>query len=482
MRSIELTLFFVLLFMGCNAQKEVSVEELNQIGSPVDTEVELNLASELENDTRFIISFRRVYKYPFKVDTTLLKGEKKLSISLPLEKPVVLRMRIGKNWDHLFVFPGRDIKVNYDTSLSSNSKISVFAEKGNEDLAAINVYYDKRFELLDAEREISQAYQRYNMVVDVVEAIEAYDSLTNIQLGLLESHKANLPEWFENFETKDIEYFSTFFALGNRFFHEGFKSLKDFPDEYKKMVSEVDLNDEFGMLTDIYYPLIEDISFLIHCGKSCNSEDDIRFEFLRTASLEFGKSLKNNKVRQIFFAQVLRSLYTSSYSYPDSLIQAFEHEVGEPYLNDVQKLKNPSLIGQPAGNFYLSDPDGEFHTLKDLEGKVALINFWFVGCKPCEEQIEYEKALVEKLKDKDFVLVNICTNTAEEAWKEYISEKEMPGLNLYAKGNWGSKLSKSYQFSGYPTYVLLDKNNRIVNDKAPRPSSDDLIKQITERL
>lgn len=79
-------------------------------------------------------------------------------------------------------------------------------------------------------------------------------------------------------------------------------------------------------------------------------------------------------------------------------------------------------------------------------------------------------------------MVNICANTPEDEWKKYVTENDLPGLNLYAKGNWGSKLADNYQFSSYPTYVLIDKDGKIAMDKAPRPSGEQLIKEIRKRL
>ena len=55
-----------------------------------------------------------------------------------------------------------------------------------------------------------------------------------------------------------------------------------------------------------------------------------------------------------------------------------------------------------------TDLEGTTFTLDELKGKVVVINFWFVACKPCVEEIPELNELVEKYEEKDVVFLGFA--------------------------------------------------------------------------
>jgi thiol-disulfide isomerase/thioredoxin len=57
--------------------------------------------------------------------------------------------------------------------------------------------------------------------------------------------------------------------------------------------------------------------------------------------------------------------------------------------------------------FSLSDVDGKPHTLAELKGKVAVVDFWGTWCLPCREELPTLAALSRKYKDQGLAMVGV---------------------------------------------------------------------------
>ena len=61
-------------------------------------------------------------------------------------------------------------------------------------------------------------------------------------------------------------------------------------------------------------------------------------------------------------------------------------------------------IGQQLPNFSMKTSQGEKVTNKDLKGKLAVFNFWFIGCKPCVREMPELNKIVEKYSNNDKIV------------------------------------------------------------------------------
>ena len=71
-----------------------------------------------------------------------------------------------------------------------------------------------------------------------------------------------------------------------------------------------------------------------------------------------------------------------------------------------------------------------------------------------------------------FASVSIDENT--EAWEKMVTEKEMQGTQLLADEAWESELCQQYLIRGIPRFILIDREGKIINANAPRPSSEEI--------
>ena len=139
----------------------------------------------------------------------------------------------------------------------------------------------------------------------------------------------------------------------------------------------------------------------------------------------------------------------------------------EVFYDKVKRLKP----GNIAPEIKLKNEKGKLVSLEDLKGKVVYIDFWGVGCGPCIYEIKNSfPELKEKYKNGEVVFMNICVDSNEKRWKKSLTDLKSEGVNLIAEGWTNHPVCQVYGIKGIPHYFLIDKDGKIANNNAPRPS------------
>ncbi len=131
-------------------------------------------------------------------------------------------------------------------------------------------------------------------------------------------------------------------------------------------------------------------------------------------------------------------------------------------------------MASPKFNGYENHKGGST-SLDDLKGKYVYIDMWATWCQPCKNEIPYLKKVEKQFHDKniEFVSISIDRNKDYKTWREMVVEKELTGIQLYAKED--KAFTASYRVSGIPRFILLDAAGNIVDSNAPRPSDPKLV-------
>lgn len=114
---------------------------------------------------------------------------------------------------------------------------------------------------------------------------------------------------------------------------------------------------------------------------------------------------------------------------------------------------------------------GDSVTLASLEGKVVYVDVWAAWCAPCIAEHPALEKLQENFAGKDVAFVSVSIDGTMDPWRKMIEEKELIGIQLYTPGAWEADIMKNYGISGIPRFILIDKEGKIVNANAARPSS-----------
>ncbi|MDB4335129.1 TlpA family protein disulfide reductase, partial [bacterium] len=133
-----------------------------------------------------------------------------------------------------------------------------------------------------------------------------------------------------------------------------------------------------------------------------------------------------------------------------------------PDYFDWNKMKSMSKTlpkNERAPVWTLPDLEGDSLKLKDLLGKYVLLDFWFIGCGPCNLSIPTLNQIHNKYIDKNLVVIGInCHSKDVIKVKEYCQNRAMEYKNLWK----GETIKDSYKINAAPIFYLIDKEGDIV--------------------
>jgi peroxiredoxin len=109
-------------------------------------------------------------------------------------------------------------------------------------------------------------------------------------------------------------------------------------------------------------------------------------------------------------------------------------------------------------DFTLSDLQGNSWHLRDLKGKVVLVNFWATWCPPCRKEMPDLQALYDKYEDQGFVVVSISDEKAAKV-QLFISERKITYPVLLDPGR---KVNDLFQVEGIPKSFVYDREGKLV--------------------
>jgi peroxiredoxin len=123
------------------------------------------------------------------------------------------------------------------------------------------------------------------------------------------------------------------------------------------------------------------------------------------------------------------------------------------------KLEANDAVRQQA-DFTLTDLQGKSWNLKDLRGKVVLVNFWATWCPPCRKEMPDLEALYRRFKDKDqgFVVLAISDEDAAKV-TPFLAERNITYPVLLDPGR---KVSEQFVVAGIPKSFVYDRSGKLV--------------------
>lgn len=121
--------------------------------------------------------------------------------------------------------------------------------------------------------------------------------------------------------------------------------------------------------------------------------------------------------------------------------------------------------------------------MKPYKGKVVYIDFWAPWCGPCMGEMPHSKELQKELAGKEVVFLYIGLSCSKQSWEYTIKEMGIEGEHYFANEKDGKLLSQKFNISGIPRYILVDKEGKVADGQALRPSyRSKLVKKINGML
>lgn len=103
------------------------------------------------------------------------------------------------------------------------------------------------------------------------------------------------------------------------------------------------------------------------------------------------------------------------------------------------------------------------NSLKEFRGKFVLLDFWFIGCGPCEADLPNVKMLQEVIGSERINVVSVHTQgQSPDNVRQFAEQK---GMNYPIVVDNLEETEEAYKKLGvdsYPTYILLGRNGEII--------------------
>ncbi len=109
--------------------------------------------------------------------------------------------------------------------------------------------------------------------------------------------------------------------------------------------------------------------------------------------------------------------------------------------------------------FTYVDEKGAKYSLKDLHGKVVLLNLWATWCGPCRHEMPWLDQLKGKFRDRQFEVLAISIDRGGlEKPRRFFDQIKIRNLALY--GDPTGRLAAKLRAFGMPTTILIDRAGR----------------------
>ncbi len=133
---------------------------------------------------------------------------------------------------------------------------------------------------------------------------------------------------------------------------------------------------------------------------------------------------------------------------------------------------------RPAPGFVLQLPGGGALDIRDLRGKVALLDFWASWCQPCRDEAPALAQVYREYRERDveFVGINLWDNPGDAELFLQQQGHEYPN-GVDAEG----KIAISYGVRGIPEKFFISRDGSIAR-KFTGPMTPGLLRQILDAL
>jgi peroxiredoxin len=117
--------------------------------------------------------------------------------------------------------------------------------------------------------------------------------------------------------------------------------------------------------------------------------------------------------------------------------------------------KPQELVGKPAPAFAIKDMEGKTVSLKDLKGKVVVMDLWATWCPPCRASLPHLDKLHEEIKPKGVEVFAVNEQEDKDDVQNFIKQT---GLKTPVLLDSDGAVGQAYRAEGIPQTVVIGKD------------------------
>jgi thiol-disulfide isomerase/thioredoxin len=176
----------------------------------------------------------------------------------------------------------------------------------------------------------------------------------------------------------------------------------------------------------------------------------------------FLDSLGQRTTYELHWAQVVGGRYCSVYDRKTrlrTLVRTTPAEFAKALAATDTRIRRRDRLGTPFPTFALTDLAGQPVSSFDLAGRVTVINFWFVGCTPCEMERPELNALRQQYATDERVRFLSFAASSPEQLRRFLADHPI----LYDVVPLPKpEVERQFGVSNFPVNVVLDRTGRYV--------------------
>ena len=413
-------------------------------------------------------------------DTLALADDGTFSISKNLEKPGNFYLFAGKNRLEVYLAPGYNLDLNFNAENFDSTLVF------EGDLAAENSYLLKLGEL---NRELS-SNMRDLYAGPAEEYRSGVESIMNSKVKLLESYRNENPGISEEFvRAQMLNYEFSFYSSLSQYIpaHKYYAKVEEveLPENWYDFENKININNPEYMNVPVALGVIGSIiNKNIEKNADVSSDEDWGTAKLLGAQFDYIlNNIENQDMINYFLNQNISTVvdYSGTAGIEDYVQMFYENSTDQEAidaLKEKEEMWAPLKAGEPAPLFTIPDIDGNMVSLSDFKGQYVYINFWATWCGPCKIEIPVLDELAVNYADKNIKIISISVDQDKQAWIDMVTRDKPQWLQLHD----GINMNDDYLVRYIPTFVLIDRDGKFINARAPRPSSGEKLTELLNSL
>ncbi len=133
--------------------------------------------------------------------------------------------------------------------------------------------------------------------------------------------------------------------------------------------------------------------------------------------------------------------------------------------------RKKKAVGKPFDLEFTDAISGSTVSIKNLRGKVVVVDFWATWCGPCVAAMPHMKELYARYHDQGVEFIGVSLDRPKEEGgldrlKEFVKEKKIPWPQYYQGNYWDSEFSLSWGINSIPAMFVVDPDGKLYSADA----------------
>jgi peroxiredoxin len=148
---------------------------------------------------------------------------------------------------------------------------------------------------------------------------------------------------------------------------------------------------------------------------------------------------------------LIAAVNTSGANTVKSSIEVKSHSAYHRITKRNTDQDDSELLNKPAPGFELTGLDGKIYSLKNLRGKIVILNFWFIACKPCVNEMPVLNSIKKKYDPKKVVFLALSLDSKGTV-NAFLQNHPFDYIMLPN----AAPVHQKYHLNAYPVSIVID--------------------------